>query len=697
MATKRKKAGGPPPERVARKKADPKQFRGDSDQPVAQEAYKWWAESDSRNASSKLWSWVDKHRSWWSQASIMDLVYEAAYRGQPVGAMTRATGGQYLLMRSGILINLNVIMSNVDTLTARMTKRRPMPVINADDATYSEKLFATETSRVLRRKVGGKDVDKDWPLVIRDTLIRGDGCYKVFPRNGDVGVKRTPIYEWIVDPFEAEHGGPLQMVHNRPVPRDTMRAMFPKYAKEIDAAPVYNRNDPWAVYAYQTARTHDYIEVCEGWHLRSDDDASDGQHIISIKGNGSPVICREEWEAPRFPLARFSWSPPTRAWRGLGLVEQLWGIQEQINDILRDAREGLKHGSQLTIFAQRGANVNKNHLRARHPKIVEFDGATPQFVAPNPVSEQAIRILMMLISQAKEMAGNNDQSTSGQNPLGASASGKALETMDDLQDNRFSHVVSNIQNGRVELGHIIVDQARALYCAAHPDEDDDEDAKREPFEEQPDKTDEDDLAPWIKNTDWSEMDIDGGTYHLVLEPANFIADSRAGRFSDIAELGKNGLIPDPAMQADLFQEPDIQRANRTILGPKHRLDRVMEGLANPEVDLLSIQPDQYMNLDLGILMANGELNEAESHRRPGVEDETLDLVCDRYRQWIDMAKQQKQQGAGLGVSPQGAQMNNIVAAQNAGGLLPSMGGAPQPGMAPPGAAGPGVPGTGMPS
>jgi hypothetical protein len=102
----------------------------------------------------------------------------------------------------------------------------------------------------------------------------------------------------------------------------------------------------------------------------------------------------------------------------------------------------------------------------------------------------------------------------------------------------------------------------------------------------------------------------------VLEPVNYLADSRAGRLSQVAELSKNGLITNPAMQADLFNEPDLQRANRSLLGPKHKLDRIMSDLANPKVDMYDLTPDQFTNLDLGIEMALGELNEAESHAEP---------------------------------------------------------------------------------
>ena len=121
--------------------------------------------------------------------------------------------------------------------------------------------------------------------------------------------------------------------------------------------------------------------------------------------------------------------------------------------------------------------------------------------------------------------------------------------------------------------------------------------------------------------DYVYHELDSGMYHLSLEPINFIPDSRSGKLSFVAELSKAGLIPDPTMTADLFDEPDIARANRSILGPKHRIDQVMEGLSDPDEPMLELMPDPHMNLALAILTAKGELNDAQAHGAP---DEVLE-------------------------------------------------------------------------
>lgn len=655
------------------------EFDGDDDQP--EQHRMWWTCEEAKTCVSEAWAWADRLRSSLSSEAMMDLIHEAIYRGRPIGSSAAQAGRQYLLLRNGTLLNLNVIMSMVDTATARLCKKRPMPMISAIDAGWTEKLFATSVSSVLRRKMGSSAIEKESPMILRDMVIRGDGVWKAERHGGDMRPKRIPIYELIWDPFEAENGQFRTLAHVRPESRDVIASRYPQYRDEIMDAPMYQRNEAWATVAYAQQTSADYIEFREFWHLPSAPGADDGVYVASIKGQ---IVCRRKWRVERFPISRPQWCPPTRgSGRASGLVEQLAGIQEQINDILKDAREGLKHGSSLTIFVQRGANINKHHLRKRHPAVIEHDGPEPHYVAPNPVSEQAIKILLLLIEQAYQVSGISQMAAQSKNTLGANASGKAIDTMDEIQSDRFAHVETSLQQSRVELGQCLVDGARDLYDESH--------GKLEhPYEEAGDPIPKEELAAWIRETEWNKVEIDSGAYSLTLEPVNYLSDSRAGRLSQVAELGKNGLIPDPSIQADLFDEPDIRRANRTILGPKHKLDMIMQYLADPTVPMVELQPDQYTNLALGVLMAKGELNEAEASRNPKKPDEKLEQVLERYREWIELAKDQikKSKAGDAAPSLPGMMANNMGAAPNAATLQPGLMGGPAP-MAPP--PGPGAP------
>ncbi|MGH7177651.1 MAG: portal protein [Tepidisphaeraceae bacterium] len=631
----------------------------------------WWGCDDDTDCASSLWWWISKQESYRSVHALKDLIHEAIYYDKPLPGPGVGPQHDFRTMRSSPA-HLNIVMSMVDTATARLTKRRPMPVISADDAGWSEKLFAKKTSRILRRKMGGSHVEKIRPHIIRDFCIRGDGVAKVVRVGGDVGVDRIPIYELVWDELEAQYGPPRTLAHVRPIAREVLLAEYPEHRQAIIDAPRFTGMQPWAayIYSYAISSDADLVEVAEGWHL-----PPNGQHVIAIK---NAALLREKWKRPRFPVFRAHWSAPTRGFRGTGLVEQLAGIQSKVNDVVRDMQENLYFGSALKVFIQRNSNVNKHHLRARHPVVIEHDGPEPRFVAPNPVSQSAIQFLQYLIQQAYEITGISQMSASAKNTLGSNASGRAIDTMEDIQSERFAHVESGWMQFAVELGQGLVDEAQAMYLeATHGD-----------GEERESPLAKKDLAPWIREHDWSKVDIDSGNYHLTMEPINFLPDSRAGKLSYVSELSKAGLIPDPTMTADLFDEPDIARSNRTILGPKHRIDQIMEGCADPDVDLLSLMPDEYDNLPLLVLMAKGELKEAQAN--PNCPPEVLD----RYTSVIDSAKElmtNARKGAAM-TSPSlpGMMADNMGAAPNAATLLPAQ---PVPGI-PPGA-GAGIPAGGL--
>lgn len=649
-------------------------------------AIKWWLaeDDDGTEAQSRLWTWIERLRGQWSVDGMADLIHEAIYADKPLARGSQFDGRSWSSPRdAGGLCILNAIKSLVDTASARLTKVRSMPAISADDAPYSEKRFARESSRILRRKMGAQDFEQCAPLLVRDFCIRGTAVAKVHRKvhGGDTGTKRIPIYEVIYDHRESQFMWPTSMAHVRPESRERLLAAYPDYAEEIAKAPIYSRLDPWMQYVYQGPTLADLVEVAECWHPPSCEDAADGQHIIAIRGT---TILREPWTCP-IPLVFAWWTAPIREGdvRGCGLVEEHANAQDIINGVLNDARKAIRLASQLKIFAPRAANVNKNHLRARDPAVLEIDGPPGQiqFVAPDPVSKQAWAIAFQIKSEMYNISGIPEWQAAGKKPLGNNVSGKAIDTMDDMASDRFAQVETGWQQARVGIGRAHIDLAKHIHAEMKGK------LKRR-FPEQPKPIAKADVAEWIRGHEWDRVDIDGGDYHLTLEPINFISGTRGGKLEEIAEAAKAGLIPDPTMTAALMDEPDIQRMNRATLGPYHRIERCLEGLANPKVDYMTIAPDDYMNLPLAKLMAKGEHEQA-------VADEADDETIERFERFLADIKAKEDAAAASGMgspSLQGAQSNTTIAQGNAATLQPGGGGPPAlpPGM-PPTGPGPAMP------
>ncbi len=562
-----------------------------------------------------LWGWIDQLRNRQRGEHLLDLIHEAIYEGRPLGTDVESPAIEALRRRRSSPAQLNLSRSMVDTVTARRTKRRPMPVVSADDASWSEKLYAKRVSRVLRRKLARPEVERLKPDTYRDSAIRGTGCVKVFRDRGDVSYERIPRHELVADPREARYGlaSLPQLAHVKPYSRERLRAMFPHHAEAIDSAPRLTFEE-WRPTDYDAPTTSDRCDVAEAWYLSPGGDAC-GRHVIAIRG---AVLLDEEWHRPRFPIAFDYWSSPVRGIWGHGLVEDIAGIQAKINDLLTDQQEALYWAGALKIFAARGSNVNKAHMRARHPAVIDHDGAVPTFIAPNPIPSQSFQLLEMLFQRAYEISGINQASAASKSALGSNASGKALDTQYDIESDRFAQVELGDAMFVCDLGQLTIDEARAIA----------DDKKAGRLEHKP--------AKWITEIEWHRVDIDGGDYHLSIEPQNFLPDTRAGRLSFIGELAKAGLITGKENILSLFDEPDMARANRYILGAIRNIERMIEGICDPRVPLSAVLADPHMNLSLAMEMVVGEYNNAQAE---GLNDEKRgEEVHERFRVVIDSIK-----------------------------------------------------------
>ena len=605
----------------------------------------WWTlQKRSMDLATAVWGRVAGLRLRRKNDNLRDLIHEAIYLGRPI----RGARGDFpgATQTPSAPANINVVRTKVSAISSRMAKHRPFPVISAEDAGWTEKRFARRISSVLRSRLGQTSIERDRTLRIRDSLIRGTGVAKVVRTSGnDVTVERVPRSEILFSPRDAQHGTPRSMYQIRTYPLEALLAQYPdrkaRAVLEQEATRASYDADGWYEWGDDWIDDTDHVVVVEAWHLPSGYGAKDGRYVKTVRG---AVLEDCPWDRPRFPFAFTHWDAPIRGMFGIGLVEDLAGPQAKINDVARDIQEALYYGAQLTIFSPRGSKVNKEELRARHPKVVEYDGAIPTYLAPLPVSQQLFQFLDWLINWCDDASGLSRDFQSGKTQLGANASGKAMDTLDDIQSDRFAMFQLHDSLAMVDVGALVIDEARAIYAECSKSE----------------------MAPWIAEHKWDKVQLDEGLYHLKLEPMNFLPGTRAGKLSAANELGQAGLIQDPTDMLEMMEEPDLQRLNRKLLGPRRAIARVMEGLIDIDVDLYELSPDAFFPLDAGIAEARAELDDAWAGKAP-------ESVLDRFRRWIELAQYKKDEIEAAAAPP----------AQMATSMSPEPQMAPQ-GMAPEG-------------
>ena len=259
-----------------------------------------------------------------------------------LATIDRTGGGQKL--------SLNVIKSCADTFTSKMTIERPMCTFMTSGGDWSLQNKAKDLEKFLGGQFYEMKMYEDAPSIVLDTCVYGTGAYKVLvegdlrneecAKDARVIGERTPIWSLGVDTRDALLGKPRTMVQYKMVDRGVLCALFPKKEKEIsEAAPPEmgeERNFPMWMIADDT--TSDMIQLIMIWHLPSSKSANDGWYWI---GTENCQLDMQPWPHDYFPFAFYRRMPPLAGFHGVGLAEELRGIQQDINMMIQKAQAAI--------------------------------------------------------------------------------------------------------------------------------------------------------------------------------------------------------------------------------------------------------------------------------------------------------------------------------------------------------------------
>lgn len=576
----------------------------------------WWRAKEGAPVHTRLIPYATWLRGVYRSAHQYDQIHRRIYENPRLRAYQAAL--ERLRGHGFGAAKLNVTKSVVDTTGARLSKRKPMPAFSINDAGWALKRRARQYRKWLVGKMQETEFDQLSPMALRDGQIIGTGLTKIAAGDDDVCAERVLRDEIFVDPRESRYGKPWQMVQIKRYARDwLLDTLDKKFRNAIINAPSSTRQ-PWESTDDDEmsirADLSGYVDVYEAWRRPSCDDAEDGRHSMAIDG---ATFINELWERPRFPVAKFVWCRPHEGYWGRGLVQDLADIQHRINSIVRDIQANIEVGGKLIVAVNEAQDIPVEQLTGSAPFKLKYRGARPpEFTVPNAVSPAAIQLLQFFISQAYELPGSNQAQSASRSPLGASPSGAALDTMYDIESERFATEEENYEAYRMEAAQCYLDAAQDVAKAREKNKG----AKRSY------------IAVWrdgdsIERLELGKVKLDDDQYTLTIEPVNFVPDTRAGKLAIVDRLVTAGVIP-KWMAGALFDEPDIARANKVALAPYHNIERIMDQLADVDVDISLLWPEPYHDLNLALEMGKAYYNMMQAEGAP-------EEILDRYRQWVD--------------------------------------------------------------
>jgi hypothetical protein len=513
------------------------------------------------------------------------------------------------------IARLNVTKSICDTFSSRLSKDRPMPGFVVDDSDWELK----RKSQKYREFITGQMLETEFDDLSRDALHDGTRLGFAFTRIDDdadsVLAERIPFNDLLFDRRECRYGKPQQAIRLHRIAKDHLAELYPKLKDVIRRAPAAMRRkeDTDAESGPNEGDLSDYTDVYTAIHLPWTADSETGRRVVCIEG---ATLSTEIWHEPRFPWSMFQLVKPDEGIYPDGFVDLLAAIQHRINLIVRDIQLNLAATGRGFFMVNEANDIPTEMLTGFLPFKLKFKGSqAPQWEAPTPFNAAQMGALDRFIQAAYDLTGVSKASAESKSTLGPGASGVALDTQYDIDSDRFRMPQANYARYRLNGAQCYLDAAARV-------------SRRRSMEKGKKRS-------WVATTwkgrdaiqklDYDAVTLKEGTYRLRIEPVGFLPDTRAGKLSVVEQLAKAGVIPQWMVPA-LFDEPDLEEANRIILAPYRNCLRKMDLLI--EIEEEAPMPEAYNDLDLELKVSTAFYNWVQCEKAP-------EEVQQRFRDYID--------------------------------------------------------------
>ncbi len=534
---------------------------------------KWWVVGKEKAHQNLfgLVKYVEKNQSY---RNVLNLRYARLYSNMEILGLA---SGTYARTQSNNFSNnrvtYNVVKSCADTATSKIAKNKPKPLFLTENGDYNLKRKAKLLTQYMEGLFEETDMYRLGQRVFLDACVFGTGCLKLFidPGSKKVKAERVFIDEIIVDDIEGMYATPRQIHQRKYYSRDVLLGMFPDHKEQIMQASSALRGES------ATQSTADNVVVLESWHLPSGPEEKDGKHMICID---NATLLYEDYTKDHFPFVFLRWNDKLVGFWGMGLAEELIGIQLEINKVLRNIQSAHQLMGVPRVFVDVASNINTGHITNEVGGIIKYQGQPPVFQSPSVMNGEVYNYVETLYNKAYEITGISRLSAQSQKPAGLN-SGVALREFQDIESERFQLAGQRYEDMFMEAAKQFVELSKELY------------------EMEPKLTVKVKANKFIQKIKWKDVDMDEDEFVMKVFPVNMLPSTPAGKLATIQEMVQAGLIPqDQAIS--LLDFPDLDSFLSLATAAQDNIERIL-GIMIEEGRY--IPPEPFMNLQLALEMA----------------------------------------------------------------------------------------------
>jgi len=523
---------------------------------------RWWDEDkgQAHDAVAHVFRVVRTESEWQRDADEFHACLYSATESAGVYGLSRSDH-QYGPTR----LPYNVCRSAVDTLQAKITTQRPLPQCLAQRGQWKSQKKARRMTQFLEGEFyKQRFFENHWRGWVRDALIFGRGLLKIWTEGKRITTERIHPWEVHVDEWDARYGAPRNMYHCRSMDRGNAIALFGK-RDAIEKAGRFEPENSAADYS----NTVDRVDVVEAWHLPGPD-GKGGRHVIIVQG---ATLLDEPWTYEYFPFVMLGYNDPVCGYWPTGLVAQLEGYQYELNLASETLREQYRMSGVLVTVPD-GAGIHDQQIRNGVHILRHRPGGEVRVNHMDLVNEHMRARPRELTQDALNDAGISQMSAQSQKPSGIQ-SGIALQTMDDIETERFHVFARAAESAVLEVARRYVDCAKRIAGKF------------------------DDLSVSVPmkggllELNWKDVFIDG--VEIRVFPTSMLPQQLGARLERLKDLWNTGVIDRATFMRhleapDMQAEMDLETADRLVVD--EILERLMD--AEPGKDPERAEQETYM-------------------------------------------------------------------------------------------------------
>lgn len=595
----------------------------------------------------------------------------------------------------------NLCRSAVDTLQTKIAKHRPLPQVLTQKGNWKNQKRAKKMAQFLEGEFYRQGIYERYAKnIIRDALIFGRGALKVWSEGRRIKVERAHPWELFADEWDARYGSPRNLYHCRSVDKGVLKETYARsesgswkktILEAIESAGRFDLDDSWAS---NGGCTVDRIDIIEAWHLcdrpeehfaaedmeepsdeepdaKTGEPRAQGDQPTKHRCNGRHVVATtsgtlidEPWEYDYFPYVVLNYNEAVVGVWGHGLVEQLEGYQYEINQSSERLAE-MFHLSGVIVATPDNAKITDQSIRNGIHHLRHAPGGVPQVLQMDLVNEHVRVRPKELTEDGLNDAGLSQMSVQSQKPN--VESGIAIQTLDDIETERFMVFGRAYETWNVELGRRFIDCAKQV-AAAYGDH-----AVSVP------------MKGGLLKLRWTDVYIEG--VELRAFPTSLLPTQPTARLDRLMMLWERQAIDRDTFFRHL-DAPDMQAEIDLALSAKLVVDEMIDKMLEAEEEegdaSAYMAPTAYQPFEWAAERAQAKLNKATLEGVPEFNAELLRQYIRHCEKMIDeqKAKAAAEQAAAAGAPPMGA-ANDMGADPSGGaGMMPGGGVSPVPAATP---------------